>query len=154
MPITIKDYINKANFVKDNILIEQERIVLKNENRITNLNINQIELSQDSNGNLLKNTDKKFKGVYSMATQMINPNKIAGTPYNFFNTGDFLHNFKINLADNLSKIDIFSTGTGGDLKAMFFKGYTNIFGLTKENQVQLNNSIILPELQLFIKKYL
>lgn len=154
MSITIKDYINKAKFVKDNILIEQERIVLKNENRITNLNINQIELSQDSNGNLLKNTDKKFKGVYSMATQMINPTKIAGMPYNFFETGDFLRNFKLNITDSLSKLDVFSTGTGTDLKAKFFKGYTNIFGLNKEHQNQLNNNIILPELQLFIKKYL
>lgn len=154
MSITIKDYLNKAKFVRDNILDEQERIVLKNENTIVNLNIDQIENSQGSDGKQLKNTDSRFKGVYTLATQMVNPKKIAGNPYDFFETGNFLRGFELSIADNLSKINIFSTGTGGNLKANFFKGYTNIFGLNRDNQQKLNDKIILPELQLFIKKHL
>jgi hypothetical protein len=154
MAITIKDYLNKAKFVRNNILDEQERIILKNKRKIVNLNINQIENSLGNDDKLLKNSNSKFKGVYTMATQIINPSKIAGNPYNFFQTGNFLHNFELSISDNSSKIDIFSTGTGVDLKANFFKGYTNMFGLNKEHQNELNNQIILPELQLFVKKYL
>lgn len=154
MSVTIKDYLNKAKFVRDNILDEQERIVLKNENKIVSLNVLQIENSKGSDGKLLKNTDTRFKGRYTMATQMMNPNKIAGNPYDFIQTGDFMKSFELDIANDLTKINIFNTGTGSEGKASFFKGYTNLFGLDKENQNRLNNEIILPELQLFIKKHL
>jgi hypothetical protein len=154
MAITIKDYLNKAKFVRDNILDEQERIVLRNENNISRLNINQVENSKGNDGKELKNSNSKFKGRYTMATQMMNPKKVAGELYDFIETGDFIKSFEVDIANDLTKINIFNTGTGSGGKSSFFKGYTNLFGLDKANQNKLNNEIILPELKTFIKKYL
>ena len=74
--------------------------VKKLENLFFDLNIIQLEDSKDSKGKLLKNKNKRFKGVYTQATEEIakqeNPKapKKAGEPYNFLYHGDFLAGFK------------------------------------------------------------
>jgi len=151
---TIDTYLKAAKTVRDSLLDETERIIYAKENDISNLNIGQIEDSKGSDGKLLENTDTRFKGLYSMSTQLLNPKKVAGTPYDFFETGNFLGNFQVDIDSSLTKISISSTGTGAGEKASFFRGYTNLFGLDTENQSKLNYSIILPELQKFINKYL
>ena len=152
--MTIDVYLKNANFVRDSLLDETERILYAKENEIVNLNIKQIENSTGNDGNILDNSDTRFKGVYTLATQMLNPRKIAGDPYDFRETGNFLNNFELYINPNLTQIEIFSTGTGANEKADFFRGYKNIFGLDKENQSILNYKIILPELQIFINKHL
>ena len=155
MPITINDYIKKCKFVNAEMLNEQERILLANEDKIISLNVNSFQDGIGSDGQLLKNSNEKvFKGVYSLSTQLLNPKKVAGTPYNFLETGAFLSNMQIDLQPNLTKFDIFSTGTGSGEKSIFFAGYSNLFGLDKSNQEIVNNDIILPELMKFIKRYL
>lgn len=154
MSITVKDYINKVKMVRENILDEQEKSILRNENQIANLNISQIEDSSGSDGKLLQNKNKIFTGLYSMSTQLINPKKVAGTPYDFLETGTFLSNFQVDISNDLSKLSIFSTGTGSGDKAEFFRGYTNLFGLNTNNANKLNYEIILPDLQKYIKQYL
>lgn len=155
MPITINDYINKCKFVNAEMLNEQERILLANEDKIISLNVDSFQEGIGSDGELLKNNNEKvFKGVYSLSTQLLNPKKVAGTPYNFLETGAFLSNMQIDLQPNLTKFDIFSTGTGSGEKSIFFAGYSNLFGLDKSNQEIVNNDIILPELMKFIKRYL
>ena len=154
MPTTINDYIKKCKFVASKILDEQERIVLKNENKIVSLNVDAMQDGLGSDGRILNNTDKRFKGVYSLGTQLIDSKKLAGTPYNFFQTGDFLANMQINLEPSLIKFDLFSTGTGSGDKALFFKGYNNLFGLNKNNTNVVNYEILYPEIMQFIKKYL
>lgn len=154
MPTTINDYIKKCELVARQILDEQERIVLANENRIVTLNVDAFQDGLGSDGNILQNTNKRFKGVYSLSTQLLDPKKVAGTPYNFFKTGAFLSNMQIDLQPSLTKFDIFSTGTGSGDKALFFKGYNNLFGLNKDNSYIVNYDIVYPELMKFIKKYL
>lgn len=152
--VTIKDYINKCKLVASQILDEQERIVLANENKIVNLNVDTFQDGYGSNGRLLENSNKIFKGIYSLSTQLLEPKKVAGTPYNFLETGVFLSNMQIEIQPNLTKFDIFSTGTGSGDKALFFKGYNNLFGLNKNNTDIVNYQIVYPELMIYIKKYL
>lgn len=154
MPTTINDYIKKCELVARQILDEQERIVLANENRIISLNVDAMQDGIGSDGRILQNSDKRFKGIYSLGTQLIDPKKIAGTPYNFMQTGAFLSNMQIYLQPSLVKFDIFSTGTGGGEKALFFSGYKNLFGLTNKNEEIVNYEIVYPELMAYIKKYL
>lgn len=152
--ITVYDYIQKAKNVRDSILDEQERIIYANELRIIQMNTKNIEEGKGSDGNFLINTNKKFTGFYTMATHLINPKKTAGSLYNFFETGAFLSGFQVNLDNSLTKVNIFSNGTGSGQKADFFRGYKNIFGLDKQQSYELNYNIILPELNKFINKYL
>ena len=154
MSITISDYIKKCKFVASEMLNEQEKIVLANEDKIINLNVDAMQDGIGSDGKILKNSNPIFKGVYSLSTQLLDSKKIAGNPYNFLETGAFLGNMQINLQPNLTKFDIFSTGTGSGEKALFFSGYTNLFGLNKDNAEIVNYSIIYPELMKFIKRYL
>jgi hypothetical protein len=155
MSITIADYINNCKFVLANILDEQERIILANENEIVSLNVDAMQKGDGSDGNILKNSNSKvFKGLYSMSTQLIDPKKVAGTPYDFFETGAFISNLQIEMHPDLTKFDIFSTGTGIGDKSIFFAGYTNLYGLDKTNTDIVNNEIIYPELLKYIKKYL
>lgn len=154
MPTTINDYIKKCELVNRQILDEQEKIVLANENRIISLNVDAFQDGIGSDDRILQNSNPIFKGVYSLSTQLLDSKKVAGTPYNFFETGEFLSNLKIDLQPNLTKFDIFSTGTGSGDKALFFKGYNNLFGLNKDNAYIVNYEIIYPPLMAFIKKYL
>jgi hypothetical protein len=154
MPTTINDYINKCKFVADELLNEQERIVLANENRITNLNVDSIQSGFGFDGRILKNKDPKYKGVYTNNTASKDPRKKAGALYDFHDTGAFLSNMQIEILPSLTKFDIFSTGTGSGDKNLFFKGYNNLFGLNKNNTDIVNYDIILPELMKFIKQYL
>jgi len=152
--VTVFDYMQKAKVVRNSILDEQERIVLAHELQITQMNTSNIEDGKGSDGSNLVNTNKKFTGFYTMSTNLLDPNKKAGTLYNFFKTGAFLSGFQVDLDNSLTKANIFSTGTGSGQKADFFKGYTNLFGLDSQQQYELNYKIILPELNKFINKTL
>jgi len=152
--ITVRDYINKCKTVASKILDEQERIVLSNETKIISLNVNAFQDGMGSDGKKLKNTNSIFKGVYTLGTQLINPNKRAGDLYTFQDSNVFINNLQIQFKSNLTKFDIFSTGTGTGDKSIFFAGYTNLFGLDKNNSHIVNYDIIYPELMKFIKQTL
>lgn len=154
MSVTVSDYIKKCELVNRQILDEQARIVLANENRIVSLNVDAFQDGLGSDGRILDNSNTKYGGVYTLGTQLLNPKKVAGTPYDLFETGAFLSNMQINIQPSLTKFDIFSTGTGSGDKASFFKGYNNLFGLNKNNSDIVNYDIIYPELMIYIKKYL
>jgi len=64
MSITIKDYIKNCKFVLSNILDEQERIVLANENIIVNINKNQFTDGYGSDNKDLNNIIKEYTGFY------------------------------------------------------------------------------------------
>ena len=154
--VTVNDYIKKCNFVAAGMLDEQERIVLANETKIVRLNSEAFTAGLGSDGNLLINSSKSpvFSGRYTLFTQILNPRKIAGTLYDFMETGDFLSNMQLKIQPSLTKFDIYSTGTGGGDKSIFFSSYTNLFGLDPFNTDVLNYEIIYPTLMLYIKKYL
>lgn len=149
MPTTINDYIKKCQFVASEMLNEQERIVLANEDKIVSLNVDAFQDGLGSDGNDLQNSNEKYTGIYKNV-----PGQKKSGLYDFFETGIFLSNLQIDLQPNLTKFDIFSTGTGGGDKALFFKGYSNLFGLTNKNEEIVNYEIVYPELMKFIKKYL
>lgn len=151
---TIKDKIKACDYVLANILDEQERIVYRNEAKIIAMNTAQFEQGMGSDGKELFNKNPIFDGTYSLSTALINNSKKAGSLYNFYETGDFLRGLQLEIRPNLVQFDIFSTGTGGGDKSIFFAGYTNLFGLNKDNSYILNHKIILPELLIWIKKYL
>jgi len=157
---SIQDKIKACDYLIANMLDEQERIIYKNEDRIIAMNVAQFEEGMGSDGKILKNSNPIFDGIYSITTQekakQMNAigQKTAGTLYNFAWTGNFLNGLQLEMFPNLVQFNIFSTGTGSGDKALFFKGYTNLFGLNTNNNRKLQYEIILPELIKFINKYL
>lgn len=118
------------------------------ENIFFDLNIDQIEDSQNAEGQILQNRNKKFKGVYAESTQLfalidgVTTPKVKGTPYNFLWTGEFLKGFEMVIRNG--DLSFFSTGTGSGDKAAFFKGYDHLFGLTDDNLNRVIDSELLP----------
>lgn len=151
---TVRDYLKKVKTAQSNILDEQEKSVVKNENKIIQMNTAQISEGMGADDKILKNRSNVYKGVYTLSTQMINPNKQAGDLYTFYETGNFFSGFEANITSDLNHVNIFSTGTGTSEKAMFFNGYTNLFGLNKNNEYKLNYEIILPDLLKFLNQTL
>lgn len=118
------------------------------EQDLINLNIEQIEESEDAFGKLLKNKNKAYTGVYQPATEEIarleNPKapKRTGDPYNFLWEGDFLKGFELKISNDYFSLN--STGTGAGGKKAFFDGYENLFGLTDESLQRVINENLLP----------
>ena len=152
--VTIRDYIDKCNFVINTLLDEQEKVIYKNENEIIRLNTSQFESGNGNDDNSLKHNSDLFKGVYSLSTQLANPKKVAGSLYDFYDTGSFLSGLQIEVDGSLTRFSIFSTGTGAGDKKLFFDNYRNLFGLNTENTRKLNLEILQPELMNYIKRYL
>lgn len=142
---TIRDYLNDAIFVRDNIQSEVSNIVKVNEVKILDLNREKqlFDLGIDSDGRLLQ--------AYTPYT--VSLKRLKGEAYNrttLLDTGEFYAGFK--LIDKKTTISIFST----DYKSSELqdKYGSSIFGLTSENSQYLNYNIIKPQLDAFIKKYL
>ena len=147
------DLMVKLQGVRNSILDETENIIYRNENKIIQLNSSQIEQHIGFDNKKLVNTDPLFNGIYSKSHFTESGGfHLAGTPYDFTNSGNFFSYFYVEVLPNLVQIEIGSTGTGAGNKHEFFRGYNNIFGLTSQNQYKLNYEIILPELQKFIKQ--
>jgi hypothetical protein len=145
--MTINDKIKACDYVINNMLDEQKRIVLRNENKIVTLNKMQFIDGFGSDDKELFNTNRRFTGFYRSG-------ELIGQRYDFFDTGAFIRGLNLNFETDIA-FNIFSTGanTNAD-KADFFKGYTNLYGLDKESMRILQYEIIKPELLTWIKKYL
>lgn len=151
---TLDDLLRNARKIQHGLLDEIERIIYANSQEIEALNIDAFQSGIGSDGNELKNNNTRFNGFYSLSTQLINPEKQAGSLYTFFETGDFLRNFQLDVSSDLTKIDFFSTGTGSGDKAEFFRDYKNLFGLDQINADIMRYKIILPKLQEYVNKNL
>jgi hypothetical protein len=144
---TIRDYIKKCEFVKANVMAEQQRIVEKNSQKITNLNKNQFTDGLGSDDKELFNTNRIYSGFYRSG-------EFVGQRYDFFNTGRFIQGLDLKFFDENS-FNIFSNGTGTTQdKQDFFDGYTNLFGLDTYYSDIMNWEIIHPQLMDYIKKHL
>lgn len=78
-------------------------------------------------------------GLYSIATESINPSKKAGTPYTLFDSGDFYRSFFIAVSKNNFTIDADPIKTdGGITENLFIKYGEGIIGLTEENKSKLS----------------
>lgn len=146
--------------LRSRIVQESERIIYRKEDEITAMNIQKIDAHRGSDGQILRNINRKYSGLYQPLTVEIakteNPirPKVLGQPYNWRWNGDFMSGFEIKVSDNATKIDIFSTGEGSGLKKDFFDGYTNLYGLTAADQYKLNYEIIYEPLMKFIRQYI
>ena len=149
------DLMVKLQGVRNRLLDETENIIYRNENKIIQLNRIQIEQHIGFDNKKLVNTDPLFDGIYSKNHFTESGGfHLAGTPYDFINSGNFFSYFYVEVLPNLVQIEIGSTGTGSGDKDRFFRGYSNIFGLNSQNQYKLNYEIILPELQKFVRQQL
>ena len=144
---TIKEKIKACDYVINNMLSEQARIVKRNEDKIIRLNKLQFIDGYGSDDKNLFNTQRQFDGVY-------NPGYKKQGLYDFFETGVFIRNMYVYLEPNKTTLFIDSSGKGNGEKSLFFAGYTNLFGLDSRSEEILNYKIILPELLAWIKKYL
>lgn len=122
------------------------------EDEVFDLNIKQIQNAENSEGKPLINSDSKFTGVYSKATEAFaeleNPvlPKKEGKLYNFGWTGDFLGNFQMDVFPDY--VAVYSTGDGGNNeKQAFFDGYKSIYGLSPKSIAIIIEKRILPYLQ-------
>lgn len=158
--MTIQDYKKKFQQLRGSISDEVERIIYANEEEICLMNIQNIDDHVGSDGQALRNTNKKYSGVYQPMTVNISKMegsllpKVLGQPYNWMWTGQFIGGFKVKVLKNSTQIQIYSTGQGSGLKKSFFDGYKNLYGLTLEDQRILNQEIIKPQLEKYIQQYL
>jgi hypothetical protein len=149
---TILEFQQRAKNVKPSqVKRDLFRYIKSIENEFVNLNIKQLEQGIDAEGKTLKNTNKKYSGIYTKATEEIakleNPlaPKKAGELYNFLWYGDLFKGFELFV--KTGNLELFSTGTGTDEKAAFFDGYKDLFGLTDENlRIEIDTRLI-PNLQ-------
>ena len=142
----LEDLLKKIDYVKKNIYSEAKKSVLANEKLIFEMNLSQMQEQKDNTGGLLENKDRKFKGYYSQKTQLLSQKKrpllpkIAGKPYNFVDSGDFKKGFKLTFNSN-NQFTVSNYGLNSSFKFLFFKGYDNYLGLTKENEEKVNEII-------------
>jgi hypothetical protein len=90
--------------------------------------------------------DGDIIGVYSEFTEMINPEKVAGTPYTLFDSGAFYRSMFITIgigSDPSITIDADPIKIDDDGKKtnLFWKYGENIVALTDENRSKLNAEI-------------
>lgn len=126
--------------------------IIENAQQIIDMNIEQIDNHIGSDGIMLKNTDRRFKGTYTQLTAEFalagipsypQAPKLEGEPYNWVWEGDFVSGFTMEQKGD--DFRLYSTGTGSGAKAKFFEGYRNLYGLTDENE-----SIIFDEVKAFV----
>lgn len=81
-------------------------------------------------------SDGDIIGYYSEWTEMMNPDKKAGTPYTLKDTGKFYESMIIYIYDNLIEIDAdpIKKNEKGEETNLFYEYGENIVGLTEENQ--------------------
>lgn len=80
-------------------------------------------------------SDGDIIGLYSEWTEMMNPDKKAGTPYTLKDTGAFYESMIIYIYDNAIEIDAdpIKKDEKGKETNLFYEYGENIVGLTEEN---------------------
>lgn len=82
-------------------------------------------------------------GFYSVFTEMINPEKIAGTPYTLKDTGAFYESFTMYIYKNYFEIDAdpIKKDTNGEETNLFDEYGIDILGITQENLEKVRQRI-------------
>lgn len=88
--------------------------------------------------------DGDIIGTYSEFTEMINPSKVAGTPYTLFDTGEFYRSMIIYVFQKEIVIDAdpIKTDESGKTTNLFNEYGEGIIGLTDENKTKLANELV------------
>lgn len=84
-------------------------------------------------------------GTYSMYTEMLNPEKQAGTPYTLYDTGAFYRSMSIAILDLAIEIDAdpIKTDEFGQTTDLFAEYGDGIIGLTDESKEKLVEELII-----------
>jgi len=83
-------------------------------------------------------------GTYSTYTEILNPEKQAGTPYTLYDTGEFYRSMSIAILDLAIEIDAdpIKTDEFGQTTDLFTEYGEGIIGLTDESKQKLVNELI------------
>lgn len=149
--VTIRDYLKKIQRAKADIPNNIETIVKQIEEEIIDLNRKSQLLDQGIG------TKGQVLGVYSKATEQITKGmtgpgfpKRAGSPYNFYDSGEMFRSVSIKVGNGILTI----VNTSETLKLFSRRtgiSEDNIVGLTPDNQYTLNFELIRPLLVELIK---
>lgn len=143
---TIREMLNRTIRAKEGIEPEMMNIVNRLSEKIIDLNrMGQLFMGLNTKGQIIGRYSEATENDYGGAEK----GKYAGEPYNFEDTGDFFKAFTIDFQNG--KLDFFSTDSKVPLLTTKYK---NLFGLTWENEMELNYEILKPELLRFIKRVL
>lgn len=82
-------------------------------------------------------------GVYSPWTELINPKKVAGTPFTLYDTGEFYSSFYLIVTNDSFIIDAdpIKVDENGDVTDLFKEYGDGIVGLNQESRVKLANEM-------------
>lgn len=83
-------------------------------------------------------------GTYSEYTEMINPEKVAGSHYTLKDTGEFFNSFYIDVFPSYFEINAnpIKTDDDGDTTNLFYEYGEGIMGLTTESMDKLSREIL------------
>lgn len=83
-------------------------------------------------------------GLYSEWTEMINPEKEAGTPYTLKDSGDFYRSMYIRVGLDYFEVDAdpIKKDESGEITNLFNNYGIGIIGLTQESKEKLSNRLI------------
>lgn len=83
-------------------------------------------------------------GTYSEYTEIINPEKVAGSHYTLKDTGDFFDSFYIDVFPNYFEINAnpIKTDEDGETTNLFYEYGEGIMGLTTESMDKLSREIL------------
>lgn len=83
-------------------------------------------------------------GTYSRATEMFNPEKLEGTPFTLYDTGEFYNSMMIEVFDDYIEIDAdgLKVDEFGQTTDLFQEYGYEIIGLTDESKEKLAQELI------------
>lgn len=88
--------------------------------------------------------DGDIIGTYSEYTEMMNPEKVAGTPFTLFDTGEFYKSFVLYIYKNYIEVDAnpIKINDKGEKENLFWKYGENIIALTGESLDKLRTEFL------------
>lgn len=89
--------------------------------------------------------DGDIIGYYSEWTEMLNPEKVAGTPFTLFDTGEFYKSFVLYIYKNYIEVDAnpIKINDKGEKENLFWKYGENIIALTGESLDKLRQEFLI-----------
>jgi hypothetical protein len=84
-------------------------------------------------------------GYYSEYTEMLNPEKIAGTHFTLFDSGEFYKSFILYIYENYIEVDAnpIKINEKGEKENLFWKYGENIIALTEESLDKLRQEFLI-----------